>query len=119
MDKKGGLLAPKRPRVTMKKRIGFLDLPGEIRNQIYDYYFQQGFKCEFVEKGAKLGYTQRECLKFLSHNRKAGGVYAQYQRRPMPVAEVRFSRVLGMYTEPLKVWIREHEFLKATARPAT
>ncbi|KAL5398424.1 hypothetical protein PMIN06_006552 [Paraphaeosphaeria minitans] len=97
MNKKGGPFAHTRPRVMMKKRVGFLDLPGEIRNQIYECHFQQGFKCEFVEMSAKLGHTQRECLKFLGRNRRSGDIYAHYLRRPAPVADVRFSRVLGRY----------------------
>ncbi|KAK7184126.1 hypothetical protein DPSP01_001236 [Paraphaeosphaeria sporulosa] len=97
MNKKCGTLAHTRPRVTLKKRVGFLELPGEIRNQIYEYHFQRGFKCEFVEMGAKLGHTQRECLKFLSRNRRSSDIYAHYLRRPAPVADVRFSRVLGRY----------------------
>lgn len=99
MNKKAAKSVHARPRVTVKKRVGFLDLPGEIRNQIYEYYFQQSFKCEFAEKDAKLGHKQRAYLKFFSGKRRSDDVFTICKPRSAPVATVRFSRILGMYTE--------------------
>jgi hypothetical protein len=103
MNKKGSRARHTRPKVTVKKRLGFLDLPGEIRNQIYDYYFQQGFKCEFAEKDAKLGKKQRDSLQFFRRELQSGDCYAICERRFAPVATVRFSRVLGTYNELIDV----------------
>ncbi|KAF2441133.1 hypothetical protein P171DRAFT_367317 [Karstenula rhodostoma CBS 690.94] len=97
MNKKAGPSVHARPRVTVKKRVGFLNLAGEIRNQIYEYYFQQGFKCEFAEKDAKLGHKRRDCLKFFSGKLRSDDVYPICERNFTPVTTVRFSRVLGRY----------------------
>ena len=45
---------PARPVSRKKNSCGFLDLPGELRNQIYGYCFQQGFQCDFAGKDAHL-----------------------------------------------------------------
>jgi hypothetical protein len=97
MKKASSLSGHARPKVTMKKRLGFLDLPGETRNQIYDCYFQQGFKCEFAEKDAKLGQKQRNSLNFSRRKLQSNDCFAIYERMFAPVATVRFSRVLGTY----------------------
>ena len=51
MNPKTSLFSRSQPRVAFlktKNTQGFLALPGEIRNQIYQYYFQCNFHCEFV-----------------------------------------------------------------------
>lgn len=92
---KNRLIARKRPGTTMtkKKRAGFLDLPGELRNQIYGYYFhQQGFKCDFADSQAQLGYKERIVIKFSRNPKSPISGLAE----PESVTTVRFSRVLGM-----------------------
>jgi hypothetical protein len=42
------------PSQKRQKSIGFLDLPGEIRNQIYDHYFKDKVRIELVAKGTRL-----------------------------------------------------------------
>ena len=71
MDTNASLFATARPRAVLpktetttkakvkakteakkgKKIIGFLSLPGEIRNRIYQYYFQDAYRCELVGQG--------------------------------------------------------------------
>lgn len=94
MNKKSNLAVRARPAAK-----GFLGLPGEIRNQIYDYYFHQGFKCEFAEKDAKLGRKQRDSLKFFMRKLNPCDVQSLCEKRFAPTATVRFSRTLGMYIE--------------------
>lgn len=36
---------------TSKKILGFMALPGELRNRIYDCYFHDDFRCEVAAKG--------------------------------------------------------------------
>lgn len=92
-----GTLSPSaqpKPKRKIKKPTGFLDLPPEIRNQIYGYYFQQDFLCEFAGKDAHLGYKYTENgtshltprMKFMPKGIKPG-----------PLTAVRFSRVLGVF----------------------
>ena len=52
-----------KPLLTTQKKIGFLDLPGEIRNKIYDYCFpQEKYQIRFIggkDKGpTELTYTR-------------------------------------------------------------
>ncbi|KAF1929704.1 uncharacterized protein M421DRAFT_4153 [Didymella exigua CBS 183.55] len=56
MDPETSLFAHARPRVKLppkatKITLKFLSLPGEIRNKIYQYYFQDTYRCELVEDG--------------------------------------------------------------------
>lgn len=44
----------RRPETKPKKKCGFLDLPGEVRNEIYKYYFTDEYRCEIVGKGTEL-----------------------------------------------------------------
>lgn len=59
MDPKTSLFARARPRVKLpkpkkKRTLTFLDLPGETRNRIYQYYFQDTYRCELVGHGCDL-----------------------------------------------------------------
>jgi hypothetical protein len=40
--------------MSLKKVRGFLALPGELRNNVYRYYFQADFRCELVAQGTHL-----------------------------------------------------------------
>lgn len=44
-------LPPKLPPKVRQTRQSFIDLPGEIRNKIYQYYFQDTYRCELVGEG--------------------------------------------------------------------
>ncbi|XPT02102.1 hypothetical protein M3J09_011224 [Ascochyta lentis] len=68
MDSKTSLFSRARPRVAfpkMKKARGFLDLPGEIRNRIYEYCFQSSFRCELVAQGCDLTTATPKVVKSL------------------------------------------------------
>ncbi|KAJ4344617.1 uncharacterized protein N0V89_012361 [Didymosphaeria variabile] len=98
MNKKGGLSVRARPASKVKKKPpGFLNLPGELRNQIYDYYFQQGFKCEFAEKDAKLGRKQRDSLKFFMRKLNSCDVQASCEKRFAPIATVYAESIRFLY----------------------
>lgn len=70
MESKPSLFASARPRVALpktKKTRGFLDLPGEIRNQIYKYSFQDSFRCELVGQGCDFSSVGQNTIKILSN----------------------------------------------------
>ena len=72
MDPKTSLFARARPRVSFpktKKTRGFIALPGEIRNRIYQYYFQDTYRCELVGKGCNFATAASKTIKLLSNNR--------------------------------------------------
>ncbi|KAJ4984475.1 hypothetical protein SVAN01_10027 [Stagonosporopsis vannaccii] len=51
MDPTTSLFARARPRVSLpkkKEKMSFLELPGEIRNRVYQYYFRESYNCELV-----------------------------------------------------------------------
>ncbi|KAF2740548.1 hypothetical protein EJ04DRAFT_455774 [Polyplosphaeria fusca] len=85
-----------------KKRIrGFLGLPGELRNKIYDYYFEEDLRVEFAAKGTELIQARppNNIVKLRLNLVDQGGA-----RRNSPVAKVekgpktlRMSRCLGRY----------------------
>jgi hypothetical protein len=53
MASKESLFSRVRPgNPTPKKIRGFMGLPGELRNEVYGYYFQEGFRCEIAAKEA-------------------------------------------------------------------
>jgi hypothetical protein len=52
MDSTLSLFSRARPRKPVEKKIrGFLALPGELRNEIYKFYFPADFRCEIVGQG--------------------------------------------------------------------
>ncbi|KAJ4301163.1 hypothetical protein N0V90_003253 [Kalmusia sp. IMI 367209] len=114
MANKGNLIVQtKQVKHTLKKkRVGFLDLPGELRNQVYDYYFQQGFRCDFAGKKAQLGCPTRKVIKFcIGYNFRPSSSPEDNNDNhkvvedktkdttiePTVTTLVRFSRVLGRY----------------------
>ncbi|KAJ5064797.1 hypothetical protein J3E72DRAFT_164144, partial [Bipolaris maydis] len=90
-----------RPAVYTQKQLrGFLALPGEIRNQIYKYYFDQEHHCEVAAKGSRFKQREPQTIKLCS------GISSQQDRTLQPGSEsynslapsvVRFSRSLGKY----------------------
>ncbi|KAI4613696.1 hypothetical protein J4E83_007297 [Alternaria metachromatica] len=90
-----------KPRVSPPKKMrGFLALPGEIRNQIYGYYFDSECRCEIASKGSRLTARKPPPTVKLSSN-----LIATKNTTTAPTAEikatlpivVRFSRSLGKY----------------------
>jgi hypothetical protein len=82
-----------------KQQRGFLALPGEIRNQIYNYYFDRECYCEVVASGTQLTWREPQTIKLCSRP-----VFTQIQisrpkpnRDAVPRTVVRFSRPLGKY----------------------
>lgn len=89
-----------RPRGSPPKKMrGFLALPGEIRNQIYGYYFDSERRCEIASKGSKFTQRKPQTVKLSSN------VIATKSTTPAPDPEIsatppvviRFSRSLGKY----------------------
>lgn len=76
-----------------KKTLGFLDLPGETRNRIYHYYFQDSYRCEIAAKGHDFG---RKPVKQPSI---MAGVQQKKRRKrkqhDKPPVFIRISRSLG------------------------
>jgi hypothetical protein len=73
-----------KPRTCDQSKIrGFLALPGELRNNVYRYYFQEDFRCEIVGKSTDLN-VLRSTTKL---NHKAA-----------TQSTIRVSRRLGKYT---------------------
>jgi hypothetical protein len=94
------LLSRAHPRASAPKRMrGFLALPGEIRNQIYKYYFDSEHHCEVAAKGCQFKQQKPRTVKLWS------GLVPPSKRISAPDAEakaeftsvIRFSRPLGKY----------------------
>ncbi|KAF2630842.1 hypothetical protein BU25DRAFT_438033 [Macroventuria anomochaeta] len=71
-DPKTSLFARAQPRVAFpktKEARGFLALPGEVRNRIYQYYFQDTYRCELVGEGCDFTTAAPKTIKLLSNTR--------------------------------------------------
>ncbi|KAF2832554.1 hypothetical protein CC86DRAFT_390580 [Ophiobolus disseminans] len=84
---------------TLKKVRGFLSLPAELRNQVYQYYFEPDFRCEIAAKGSQLKEREARTVKlyagaFQSDNRVLK--YESKAKEEGPLT-VRVSRPLGQY----------------------
>ncbi|EUC44532.1 hypothetical protein COCMIDRAFT_27146 [Bipolaris oryzae ATCC 44560] len=56
-----------RPPIYSQKQLrGFLALPGEIRNQIYEYYFDREHHCEVAAKGGRFKQREPHTIKLCS-----------------------------------------------------
>ncbi|PVH94988.1 hypothetical protein DM02DRAFT_618229 [Periconia macrospinosa] len=94
----------RRPAIPAKKaRKGFLDLPGEVKNQIYQYYFQDSFRCEIVAKettfdqiAAKSSKKIKFCANILNP-KPTGEAPSKTQQDNFPAVtnKIRVSRRLG------------------------
>jgi hypothetical protein len=60
-------LPPKLPTNTNKASLSFLQLPGEIRNKIYQFYFWEPYRCELVGEGCDLTEHASKTLKLRSN----------------------------------------------------
>jgi hypothetical protein len=82
-----------------KKKRGFLALPGEIRNQIYSYYFESGRRCEIASKGSQFTPRKAQTVKLLSNVAPTNNTVPTPESKPnsVPPTVVRFSNPLGKY----------------------
>ncbi|PSN65378.1 hypothetical protein BS50DRAFT_496550 [Corynespora cassiicola Philippines] len=76
-----------RPR---SRRISFLDLPGELRNNFYKYYFEDDFRCEFVAQDHAL------LDKFTCGETSPGAITSDHLTQIL-LKTVRMSRAMGHY----------------------
>jgi hypothetical protein len=85
-------------RSTFTKTIhGFLGLPGEVRNRIYNYYFEEDLRCEIAAKGEHFDNKKEKTIKLcLGTVNKDGPVY-KYSKTPTPDTPrtLRISKRLG------------------------
>jgi hypothetical protein len=84
---------------TPRKVRGFLALPGEIRNIIYGYYFQDDFRCEFAAEGHQFKQPKSRTVTLWSGlvplaNKQSQGNAKLKEKQPNTV---RISRLLGKY----------------------
>ncbi|KAH6612669.1 hypothetical protein C7974DRAFT_406071 [Boeremia exigua] len=112
MDPKASLFARARPRVSVPKRkkgANFLTLSGEIRNKIYQHYFQDTYRCELVGEGcdfsAPMTFKLVSYIKVSEESRRESPVDDEHEKPIM----VRFSRPgsEGCSTES-RVWLNPH-----------
>jgi hypothetical protein len=70
---------------TPKRVRGFLGLPGELRNLIYHYYFQQEFRVEIAAKGAEFAVEAPRTIKLCLGTVNRDGSVFKYQPKPKKV----------------------------------
>jgi len=91
-----------RPGQPTTRRVrGFLGLPGELRNQIYQYVFQSDFRCEIAAKGSSFVQRRAKTVKlwagaFATTTNKGIKYTSEVSQKP-PIT-LRMSRQLGKYT---------------------
>jgi hypothetical protein len=84
---------------TLQKVRGFLSLPGELRNHIYEYYFEAAFRCEIAAKGQEFTEWKPQTVKLgsgllpLDPQVLKSDSKVQEERPPT----IRISRRLGRY----------------------
>ncbi|KAL6706876.1 hypothetical protein ACN47E_005019 [Coniothyrium glycines] len=82
---------------TRKKR-GFLGLPGELRNMIYEFYFRANLRCEIVAQSHTFEEPPRRIFKLSSNVlRSQMKVSINGEESSEPWTCVRLSRLLGQY----------------------
>jgi hypothetical protein len=98
---KGSLFPRAQGKNTHPKKIcSFLGLPGEVRNLVYFYYFQEHYRCEIAAKGVNFTKTKAKVMKLCLGIVYKGGPIYKYSKAPKPEAltTVRISRCLGHYS---------------------
>jgi hypothetical protein len=85
---------------TPKKTRGFLSLPAELRNQVYQYYFETDFRCEVIAGSQQLHKPQIKTVKlwagaFHPNGRTLKHVPKFKESTPLTL---RTPRYLGKYT---------------------
>lgn len=106
MGKSKGLLYSRtKPSSSIPKRLrGFLSLSGELRNQIYQYYFDVGFRCELVAQSEKLqGQSKPNTVKLWAgafhQTTKPLRYTCKPQEEPSLPITLRVPRSLGKYNQ--------------------
>ena len=95
------LFSRARPGKPVSKKVhGFLALPGEVRNQIYGYYFQSDFRCEFAAEGYNFEAGKPVTFKLLPcvENSKTSLPSSSSNKENDESAVIRISRPLGRYS---------------------
>jgi hypothetical protein len=105
MVKSKGPYSCTRPRSSVSKKLrGFLALSGELRNQVYQCYFDVGFRCELVAQNHQL----QVALSARTVRLWAGAFHATHNplryttestEEPHPPIGLRISRNLGKYNQ--------------------
>ncbi|KAF2710567.1 hypothetical protein K504DRAFT_466969 [Pleomassaria siparia CBS 279.74] len=99
----------------LKKMHGFLSLPGEIRNFVYEYYFQHGFRCEIVAQGTALKSKEAKMIRFcmgITHQDSPIYRHREHHKPEMPTT-IRMSRRLGHYNRVHGIQTNWHNSLCA------
>ncbi|KAF2263610.1 hypothetical protein CC78DRAFT_581326 [Lojkania enalia] len=83
---------------NLMKARGFLSLPGELRNRIYDYYFEEDFRIEVAAKGTRLMYRVPKFMKLCLGIVNKATVYMHQERlQETTPRTLRMPRRLGRY----------------------
>jgi len=82
---------------TTKKLRGFLALPGEIRNKIYNYYFESELHCEMTSKRYQLQQQKEPPVIRLWSALAASSPLLPVSKVSDTVPVICFSRCLGKY----------------------
>lgn len=84
---------------TPKKVCAFTALPGEIRNIVYDHYFEPKFRCEFAAKGCQFKEPENRTVKLWSGLTNSDGKKFKYDAKVEPehLISIRIARPLGKY----------------------
>jgi hypothetical protein len=78
---------------------GFLSLPGETRNQIYQYYFDVDFRCEVAAKGCHFNRRKSRTVKLWAAAFQSNTQFLKYipEAKDSAPVTIRMSRSLGKY----------------------
>jgi hypothetical protein len=123
MDPKTSLFARVQPKVklppellakTKKAALSFLDLPGEIRNKVYQFYFLNTYRCELVGEGCDFTVHAPKTLKLHSNTSQTYEPHRHFwstnPTRPVQ-ATIRFPRLRrpgpGLNHKD-KTWLNPH-----------
>lgn len=84
-------------KLARKPRRGFLTLPGEVRNMVYQYYFQGDFRCEISARNSRFEGPKQLVVTLCSNMalEKATDIKQTKYKRKTTV--VRFAQYLGKY----------------------
>jgi len=93
------LLLHSQRKSTAKRTGSFLALPGELRNLVYHYYFQDEYRCEIAGKGTKFEKTQPKVIKLCLPGLIENSPINAYREalKPEGPAIIHTSRRLGHY----------------------
>jgi len=85
--------------VNRKKRLGLLDLAGELRNQIYAYVFNSGAVVKMVPKGhvERAAPSSGTSFKLIHNQFRSIVIEPQQKKDNAPVPTLYCTRVLGKY----------------------